>query len=106
MEMVTSPAPSLAQGRLPLHKAVKPVNFTCLAPQAKEVSLMGDFNQWDAHSHPMRRQADGAWVIQVLLPQGYQRYVFLVDGSPSLDPNAYGTTQDDFGQRVSLLPVS
>ncbi len=106
IEMETSPARSLAGVRMPVHKAVKPVNLICVAPQAREVYLTGDFNQWDPHSHAMRRQADGPWVIQVSLSQGYQRYLFLVDGTPTLDPKAYGTTYDDFGQKVSLLAVS
>ena len=31
------------------------VVFTFFAPQAKEVLLMGDFNNWDAKVHPMIR---------------------------------------------------
>ncbi len=28
-------------------KMVKPVNFICLAPNASQVCLIGDFNDWD-----------------------------------------------------------
>ena len=35
----------------------KPVNFVCAAPTAKQVFVVGDFNQWDAKANPMRRPA-------------------------------------------------
>ena len=28
-------------------KMAKPVNFVCVAPDAKQVHLAGDFNDWD-----------------------------------------------------------
>ena len=87
-------------------KMVKPVNFICLAPNASQVCLIGDFNNWDPGSHPMKRQPDGAWFIQVLLNHGHHHYQFLVDGKPTLDPAAYGIARNLFGEKVSLRPVS
>jgi 1,4-alpha-glucan branching enzyme len=84
----------------------KPVNFVCRAPGAKAVFLIGDFNQWNPASHPMRRQPDGAWHLAVPLHHGHHRYCFLVDGERVLDPNAHGVARDDQGQRVSLVAVS
>jgi 1,4-alpha-glucan branching enzyme len=66
---------------------------------------MGDFNQWDRDSHPMKSQPDGSWLIQILLPLGYHHYLYLVDGEPTLDPAACGIARDEFGQKVSLLAV-
>ncbi len=88
------------------HRNIKPVNFVCTAPQAQSVSLVGDFNHWDAHAHPMQRAPDGAWAIRVELRHGHHRYAFLVDGALTLDPKAMGVTRNDLGQRVSLIPVS
>jgi 1,4-alpha-glucan branching enzyme len=85
---------------------LRAVNFVCVAPQAKSVSLVGDFNNWDPAAHPMRRMPDGAWLITVELRHGHHRYAFSVDGTLTLDPRAQGITRNDQGQRVSLVPVS
>src|SRR5882672_8382343 len=83
-------------------KMVKPVNFICLAPNASQVCLIGDFNDWDPGSHPMKRQPDGAWLIQVPLNHGDHHYQFLVDGKSTLDPAACGIARNLFGEKVSL----
>jgi len=87
-------------------RTAKPVQFMLLAPQAKEVYLMGDFNNWDPHSIPMQRQPDGGWRVEVTLPHGHHRYLFVVDGQPMLDPRAYGVVRDAQGRKVSLIAVS
>lgn len=85
---------------------VKPVNFYCVAPQAKAVSLVGDFNCWRPWDNPMQRQPDGLWTAQVQLHHGYRQYLFLVDGEPTLDPHANGIGRNERGERVSLIAVS
>jgi hypothetical protein len=54
----------------------------------------------------MQRQADGSWFLEVPLAHGYHQYVFLVDGTPNLDPKASGVTRNDRNERVSLIAVS
>ena len=88
------------------HRSLRGVNFICQAPQAQSVSLVGDFNQWDPQAHPMQRQPDGGWLLQVELRHGHHRYAFLVDGHLTLDPRGQGVTRNDRGDRVSLVPVS
>lgn len=45
-------------------KGVKGVNFVVWAPNAKRVSVVGPFNQWDGRYHTMRREGDlGLWEI-------------------------------------------
>jgi len=95
-----------AADRYSAKKMSKPVNFICLAPDAKQVNLTGDFNDWDAAAHPMKRQPDGAWLIQVPLSHGHHHYRFLVDGKPALDPRAQGIARDHKGEKVSLIAVS
>jgi 1,4-alpha-glucan branching enzyme len=84
----------------------KPVNFYYEAPDAKVVNLVGHFNDWDPDSLPMQRRLDGWWFIQVPLAQGHHPYVFLVDGSPTLDPRATGTIHVDHYARASVIAVS
>ena len=84
--------------------SLKPTNFYCAAPGAKSVQIAGDFNQW--HPVPMHQRVDGCWFIQMFLAHGYHLYRFLVDGQPTLDPQASGTVRNDDNQPVSLVAVS
>jgi 1,4-alpha-glucan branching enzyme len=43
---------------------VKGVRFSVWAPNARRVSVVGDFNSWDGRRHPMRRRIpSGVWEI-------------------------------------------
>jgi 1,4-alpha-glucan branching enzyme len=95
-----------APDRYSAKKMAKPVNFVCVAPNAKVVHLTGDFNDWDPAAMPMKRQPDGAWLLQVQLSHGHHHYRFLVDGKAVLDPRAHGVARDHQGEKVSLLAVS
>jgi 1,4-alpha-glucan branching enzyme len=87
-------------------KPLRAINFVCNAPQAKTVSLVGDFNQWNPAAHPMKQMPDRSWLLMVELKHGHHRYAFLVDGVLTLDPHAQGITRNDKGERVCLVPVS
>jgi 1,4-alpha-glucan branching enzyme len=96
-------SPSREQAsRRPLHL----VNFFCHAPQAKSVSIVGDFNGWQPNGHLMTRMPDGGWTIRLELPHGHHQYLFLVDGKPTLDPNAMGKVRNDRNDTVSLIAIS
>jgi len=82
------------------------VDFFCHAPDAAQVSLVGDFNEWQPASNPMRRMPDGCWMTTLELSHGYHQYFFLVDGKPVLDPNASGNASNESDQPVSLVAVS
>ena len=92
--------------RYSAHRNLRAINFICSIMQAKAVSLVGDFNNWDPQANPMRKMPDGAWMLTMELRHGHHRYAFLVDGNLTLDPRAQGITRNDQGQRVSLVPVS
>ncbi len=82
------------------------INFLCVAPEARHVSLIGDFNNWEPNAHPMTRMPDGGWHIQLPLNSGHHQYLFLVDGHPTLDKRAQGTVRNAQKERVSLIAVS
>jgi 1,4-alpha-glucan branching enzyme len=46
------------------HEGASGVHFAVWAPNAKRVSVVGDFNDWDGRRHPMRNRRDtGVWEI-------------------------------------------
>ena len=82
-------------------------SFVCSnAPEAKYVSVVGDFNKWNRSSHPMTQGVDKCWTARIALKHGHHRYAYHVDGERVLDPMAMGVTRDDHGERVSLIAVS
>ena len=87
-------------------KMVKPVPFMCFATEAEAVFIIGDFNDWNPTTHPMKRQHDGAWRIELSLPHGHHHYLFVIDGQPALDPNAQGIARNERDEKVSLVAVS
>ncbi|MBT3598043.1 MAG: glycoside hydrolase family 13 [Verrucomicrobia bacterium] len=94
------------EGRYSAKRTVVAINFSCFAPKAKKVVIIGDFNHWSGDDYPMERMPDGAWHLQVAMHSGHHRYLFLVDGEPQLDPKANGVTRTEENVRVSLLSVS
>ncbi len=82
------------------------INFHFISPQAKKVSVIGDFNAWQPEANPMSRLPDGAWIARIVLHHGHHRYQFLVDGKAMLDPRAQGTAYNDNNEKVSLVAVS
>ncbi len=92
--------------RYSVKKTIKPVNFICLATEAKQVSLIGDFNDWHPNATPMKRHTDGAWHAQISLGAGHHHYQFMVDGKPMLDPKAQGISRNEKNEKVSLIAVS
>ena len=88
------------------HRPLHLVDFFCHAPQAGSAFLIGDFNGWQPTAHPMTRMPDGGWVIRLELPHGHHQYLFLVDGKPTLDPNAMGKVHNERNETVSLIAIS
>ena len=89
-----------------LNVTAEPIIFHCAATQAATVCLIGDFNNWSATTHPMKRQADGSWFLQLPLTHGRHYYQFLVDGEPVLDPEAMCVIRKERDSKVSLIALS
>ena len=45
------------------HEGVAGTHFAVWAPNARRVSVVGDFNRWDGRVHVMRRRSGGIWEI-------------------------------------------
>ena len=90
---------------------VSGVNFRLWAPNARRVSIVGDFNYWDGCRHPMRfHLKSGVW--ELFLPKASlgQLYKFeLIDFYGNLrlkaDPFAFSSQlRPDTASQVSALP--
>src|SRR5581483_8428582 len=44
-------------------QGVRGVRFAVWAPNAENVTVAGDFNDWDSRRHPMRRRSGGVWEL-------------------------------------------
>ena len=92
----------------PAEDTPREFEFVVVAPRAASVSLVGDFNDWDAARTPMRPSPRGGplWTAVVPLAPGRYRYAFLVDGSRWLaDPAAPRARDDEFGAPSSVVTV-
>jgi len=77
----------------------KKVQFEFLAPEEKEVYLAGNFNNWDANTHPMKKDKKGIWKITLSLKPGRHEYRFLADGNWENDPSCCDCVQNEFGSQ-------
>ena len=84
------------------------VQFVLVAPTARKVSVVGDFNDWDASHKEFQAQhrGGGVWSVTAKVPVGHHRYSFVVDDSLWVaDPTAPRVIDDDFGMPNSALVV-
>jgi len=80
--------------------------FSLEAAGAKEVFLMGDFNNWSPGKHPMQRDKNGIWSKRVMLSPGDHEYKFLVDGQWKEDPRNNRRCANRFGSYNSIVSLS
>jgi 1,4-alpha-glucan branching enzyme len=80
-----------------IHQGVAGVHFAVWAPNARRVSVVGDFNAWDGRRHQMRKRIDrGLWEIfapDVIEGAVYKYEIVGVDGTLlplKADPFGFG----------------
>ena len=68
------------------------------APEARTVTVAGEFNDWDTGVLPMKKTKDGTWKAKIKLSPGRYEYRIFVDGAwaeviPDVEivPNPFGT---------------
>ena len=87
-------------------KKIRHVTFICeVKPDAKEVYLVGDFNQWRTREQRMLKAEDGSFRTRVELAPGRYRYKFVVDGTWYDDPDAPHQESDSCGMPHSVFTV-
>jgi 1,4-alpha-glucan branching enzyme len=89
----------MAGKRLAEGKKVTPkkVLFEFLAPEAREVFLAGEFNNWDIRANPLKKDKGGRWRLTLPLMPGKYEYRFLTDGNWRNDRSCAGCVQNNFG---------
>jgi len=80
--------------------------FSLEATEAKEVFLVGDFNNWSSGKHPMQRDENGMWNKRVMLYPGNHEYKFLVDGQWKEDPRNNRRRPNCFGSYNNIISLS
>jgi hypothetical protein len=96
----------VATGGATAHDTVYLVRFALVNPDARQVSLVGDFNGWTPGATPLAGQGvEGVWTTSVRVTPGRHEYAFIVDGERWVaDPYAT-TVNDEFGTSSSVLHV-
>jgi len=88
--------------------ARRAVQFVLVAPTARKVQVVGDFNDWDAShaEYHAEHRGGGVWSVTAAIPEGHHRYSFVVDDSLWVaDPTAPRILDDDYGMPNSALVV-
>jgi 1,4-alpha-glucan branching enzyme len=86
------------------HQGATGIHFAVWAPNAERVAVVGDFNDWDAARHPMRRRADtGVW--EIFLPDIAEgrAYKFAILGPGGVEQPAKA---DPFALAAELRPAT
>lgn len=101
---------AVAQPPLASFSDTNTIKFVLVAPHASTVSVVGDFNNWDAQATPMTRtNTDGTWSVALRLPVGRHVYAFVVNGATGTkwvaDPTAPLAPEDGFGAPNSVVLV-
>ncbi|HEY0928871.1 MAG TPA: isoamylase early set domain-containing protein [Gemmatimonas sp.] len=100
------PGPALVAS-MPASNNVMGVRFAVMAPGVQRVSLVGDFNGWNADVTPLTLLPDGrTWTTMLPLSSGRHTYAFVIDGQIVRDPIAPAEAEEDFGMPNSVVLVS
>lgn len=69
------------------------------------VSLVGDFNNWNPYANPMTYLGGGDWQVDIKLKPGFKVYCFVVDGYWIADPDNLDQYSDRLGNVVNVFFV-
>jgi len=99
-------APATAKVPAKAKKAAIPSTaFSLYAPDAHEVYVIGDFNNWRTDHLKAKKFKDGTWRKSVHIKPGTYHYLFLVDGQWWTDPANPNRLHNPFGSENSVLTV-
>jgi 1,4-alpha-glucan branching enzyme len=88
-----------------LVQETKEIQFSLLAIEAKKVSLVGEFNNWNPDADPMQSNGSGTWIKAKMLSPGNIEYKYWVDGEWMQDPMNLRVCPNCFGTQNSVVKV-
>lgn len=95
-----------ARNLIPASNALRIKDFAIQASNAREVHLVGDFNNWTVNENSrLWLRGDGVWQKRLNLNEGTYRYKFIVDGEWMLDPSNCRVEPNPFGGTDSVLEL-
>jgi hypothetical protein len=84
------------------------VRFVFADSSARNVSLVGQFNNWERTATQLHRTANGTWIAEVPLRAGRHEYAFIVRDAGGerwvADPFAE-TKYDEYGTESSIISI-
>jgi chromosome partitioning protein len=111
-ELITqesAPMPSLEKEMERVLKEKLPslteVVFSIAAPQAKEVYVAGNFNNWKQDDSSRMQEKNGTWFKRINLHSGLYHYRFIIDGKWTEDPSNPARETNPYGDMDSLIEV-
>jgi chromosome partitioning protein len=96
--------PSMNNNRLAAAGRLK--DFLLEAKGAREVHLVGDFNNWSVSADSLLWQKEeGVWQKRVFLDRGRYRYKYVIDGEWATDPGNRHLEPNPYGGVDSVLEI-
>jgi hypothetical protein len=105
--LAQSPAKTAVVAKGPMSTPPQTVktSFVLVRPNAKHVSICGEFNGWSSNATPMTKHGDSRWETTLALEPGRYQYKFLVDGEWIPDPLAHESVPNQYGSLNSVTQV-
>jgi 1,4-alpha-glucan branching enzyme len=75
------------------------VQFEFSLPEANEVYLVGEFNNWDTQANLMKKDRNGIWKTALSLRPGRYEYRLFADGHWENAPSCSGCVPNEFGSQ-------
>ena len=72
----------------------------------KSISLVGQFNDWDADSTSLTEVSPGVWTVTLPLRPGVYEYQFMLNGTQRVTDPTMPQVSNDFGSPNSVVTVS
>ena len=82
------------------------VTFSFELAEAKEIILMGDFNNWNPKAHPMKNDGNGTWKKTVILSPGTYASKFFINGEWKEDPRSNQICLNCFGTQNNVIDLT